>query len=167
MGPYIVELHSTTLFDMHVVAHATHAITQFLTCSIIICGSNDIYILYRMQYINTCSIIIMGLFCLYSFVTAMPSGWMFVMFSTLLRLTEGVGSAMFSTSVYAQLPELFPQSVGTMTVCIRNKLLQFACVSPECIELVKFIFIAQCILISNHDIIMLRMFSLHFKSPNK
>ena len=53
-----------------------------------------------------------------SFVVSMPSGWVFIMFCILLRLTEGVGSAMFATSLYAQLPELFPHSVGTMSVCV-------------------------------------------------
>ena len=57
------------------------------------------------------------IFVIHSFVVSMPSGWVFIMFCILLRLTEGVGSAMFATSLYAQLPELFPHSVGTMTVC--------------------------------------------------
>ena len=44
------------------------------------------------------------------------SGWMFSTFCVLLRMTEGVGSAMFFTAAFAVLPELFPNHVGTVMV---------------------------------------------------
>ena len=34
----------------------------------------------------------------------------------LLRLTEGVGSAMFLTAAFGVLPELFPKNVATVMV---------------------------------------------------
>jgi len=46
----------------------------------------------------------------------MPSGWVFILFCVLLRMTEGVGSAMFFTSAFALLPELFPKHVATVMV---------------------------------------------------
>ena len=46
----------------------------------------------------------------------MSSGWIFVTFCVLLRMVEGVGSAMFITAAFTLLPLLFPNSVGTMTV---------------------------------------------------
>lgn len=41
---------------------------------------------------------------------------MFLVFCLLLRITEGVGSAMFFTAVYALLPDTFPDNVGTLMV---------------------------------------------------
>ena len=59
-----------------------------------------------------------GAYTLISFVASMPSGWVFIMFCILLRLTEGTGSAMFVTSVLTLLPGLFPDSAGTVVVCL-------------------------------------------------
>ncbi len=41
---------------------------------------------------------------------------MFIFFCILLRITEGIGSAMFSTATFTVLPILFPNSVGTVVV---------------------------------------------------
>ena len=47
----------------------------------------------------------------------LSSGWMFITFCVLLRVTEGVGTAMFVTATFTILPVLFPKSVGTIMVC--------------------------------------------------
>ena len=52
----------------------------------------------------------------------MPSGWVFILFCVLLRMTEGVGSAMFFTSAFALLPELFPKHVATVMVRVYSGL---------------------------------------------
>ena len=46
----------------------------------------------------------------------MPSATWFVMYGILMRLTEGVGWAMATTTSYALLPSLFPSRVATLTV---------------------------------------------------
>ena len=46
----------------------------------------------------------------------MPSGWLFIMMCTLLRLIEGVGSALFLTGSLAIIPQLYPNSVGFVSV---------------------------------------------------
>ena len=46
----------------------------------------------------------------------MPSGWIFALFGTLLRMTEGVGLAMFITASFTLLPELYPTRVGLVKV---------------------------------------------------
>ena len=50
----------------------------------------------------------------------MPSGWIFALFGILLRMTEGVGLAMFITASFTLLPELYPTRVGLVKV---NKLI--------------------------------------------
>ena len=46
----------------------------------------------------------------------MPSGWIFAFFGILLRMTEGVGLAMFITASFTLLPELYPTRVGLVKV---------------------------------------------------
>ena len=46
----------------------------------------------------------------------MPSGWIFALFGILLRMTEGVGLAMFITASFTLLPELYPTRVGLVKV---------------------------------------------------
>ena len=50
------------------------------------------------------------------FVDQLPSNWVFVLYCVLLRMTEGVGSAMFVTATFTVLPVLFPKSVATIMV---------------------------------------------------
>ena len=52
------------------------------------------------------------------FTSLMPSGWIFIVFCVLLSMTQGVGSAMFTTAAYALLVELFPNNVSTVMVCL-------------------------------------------------
>ena len=46
----------------------------------------------------------------------MPAGTVFVVFSVLLRMTQGVGWAMCTTTTLSLLAQLFPARVGTLTV---------------------------------------------------
>ena len=46
----------------------------------------------------------------------MPSGAVFLVFGILLRMTEGVGWAMYTTTTLSLLAQLFPAHVGTLTV---------------------------------------------------
>ena len=46
----------------------------------------------------------------------MPSGLVFIILAVLLRMTEGVGWAMFTTSVFFILAQLFPTHVALMMV---------------------------------------------------
>jgi len=64
------------------------------------------------------------------FTSLMPSGWVFILFCVLLRMTEGVGSAMLTTAAFALLPELFPNHVGTLMVCTSLSLLWSWLMSP-------------------------------------
>lgn len=56
----------------------------------------------------------------YRFVSELPSGWIFILFCVLLRMTEGVGSAMLFTAVFTLLPEYYPSKVGTIMVNLKN-----------------------------------------------
>jgi MFS family permease len=56
-----------------------------------------------------------GAFVLLGFLQDMPYGWVFITFAVLLRMTEGVGSALSFTAIYTLLPELFPNRVGLVT----------------------------------------------------
>ena len=46
----------------------------------------------------------------------LPSGWVFIIMCIVLRLIEGVGSALFMTGALAIVPQLYPDSVGRVTV---------------------------------------------------
>ena len=46
----------------------------------------------------------------------MPSGLVFIILAVLLRMTEGVGWAMFTTSMLSTLAQLFPTHVALMSV---------------------------------------------------
>ena len=52
------------------------------------------------------------------FVPQMPSSALFIAFSLLLRMVEGVGTAMYSTASYTLLTQLFPDKKGTIVVSI-------------------------------------------------
>ena len=51
----------------------------------------------------------------------LPSGWIFIMMCILLRLIEGIGSALFMTGALAIVPQLYPDSIGR--VIVSSKLL--------------------------------------------
>ena len=46
----------------------------------------------------------------------MPAGKVFIVFGILLRMTEGVGWAMCTTTTLSLVAQLFPDRVGTLTV---------------------------------------------------
>ena len=48
------------------------------------------------------------------FVDLLPANWLFPTICVLLRCTEGLGTAMFSTAIFAVLPLFFPNSVATI-----------------------------------------------------
>lgn len=50
------------------------------------------------------------------FVLLIPSTWGFVVVATSLRLTCGVGAAMFVTASFALIPQLFPKHISTLMV---------------------------------------------------
>ena len=51
------------------------------------------------------------------FLIDMPSGWVFITSAILMRLAEGAGWAMYQTSAFTLLAQLFPNRVATATVC--------------------------------------------------
>ena len=53
---------------------------------------------------------------MYRFLVDMPSGWVFITFAILMRMTEGVGWSMCTTTTFSLLAQLFPTHVGTVTV---------------------------------------------------
>ena len=46
----------------------------------------------------------------------MSTGFEFILFSVLLRVVEGIGSAGYSTSLFAIASMLYPESTGTVMV---------------------------------------------------
>lgn len=46
----------------------------------------------------------------------LPSSWIFVLYTSVLRVIEGVGTGMFTTVTFTILPDLFPNSVATVSV---------------------------------------------------
>ena len=50
------------------------------------------------------------------FMPMVPSGWIFIILCILLRMAEGVGSALFGTALITLIPILYPKSVGTLVV---------------------------------------------------
>lgn len=46
----------------------------------------------------------------------MPTPALFLVFSFLPRIVEGVGTALFSTASYAQLTQFYPDKKGTIVV---------------------------------------------------
>ena len=48
------------------------------------------------------------------FVDLLPANWLFPIICVLLRCTEGIGSAMLATAIFAVLPVFFPNSVATI-----------------------------------------------------
>ena len=58
--------------------------------------------------------------CMCRFVAELPSGWVFILFCVLLRMTEGVGSAMYFTATFTLVPEFYPNRVSTIMVIMSN-----------------------------------------------
>ena len=46
----------------------------------------------------------------------LSAGWVFIVYCVLLRMVEGIGTAMYITATFTILPLLFPKHVGTSTV---------------------------------------------------
>lgn len=62
------------------------------------------------------------------FVAELPSGWVFILFCVLLRMTEGVGSAMYFTATFTLVPEFYPTKVSTVMV-------NYIMLTPSCLNL--------------------------------
>ena len=56
------------------------------------------------------------LFSHHRFVSIMPTPVLFTVFSFLLRVMEGTGTAMFTTVSYALLTQFYPEKKGTIVV---------------------------------------------------
>lgn len=52
----------------------------------------------------------------YRFVSEMPTPALFTVFSFLLRIVEGTGTAMYTTVSYAMLTRFYPEKKGTIVV---------------------------------------------------
>jgi len=57
-----------------------------------------------------------GSLILFGFVSLMPTPTLFITFSLLLRVVEGIGTAMFYTASYTLLLQLYQQKRGTVVV---------------------------------------------------
>lgn len=56
-----------------------------------------------------------GIIC-YRFTAMVDSSWTFIVICIVLRLLEGVGTAMLTTAIFSTFPHLFPKAVGTLMV---------------------------------------------------
>ena len=54
--------------------------------------------------------------CAPRFVSEMPTTTLFIAFSLVLRMVEGIGTAMYSTASYTLLTQLYPNKKGTIVV---------------------------------------------------
>ena len=54
--------------------------------------------------------------CAPRFVSEMPTTTLFIAFSLVLRMVEGIGTAMYSTASYTLLTQLYPDKKGTIVV---------------------------------------------------
>ena len=52
----------------------------------------------------------------HSFVSLMPTPTLFIVFSFLLRIVEGIGTAMFSTASFTLLTQLYSERKGAIVV---------------------------------------------------
>ena len=46
----------------------------------------------------------------------LPPGWPFIVVCSVLRFTEGVGTALYNTAAYTLVNKLYPESVGFIMV---------------------------------------------------
>ena len=51
-----------------------------------------------------------------SFLVDMSSSFEFILFSVLLRVVEGIGSAGYSTALFTMATVMYPDSTGTVIV---------------------------------------------------
>lgn len=59
---------------------------------------------------------IRSLFFYHRFVSIMPTPVLFTVFSFLLRIVDGTGTAMFMTVSYTLLTQSYPEKKGTIVV---------------------------------------------------
>ena len=59
------------------------------------------------------------------FVTLLPAGWIFIVFAIILRLAEGVGTALATTPTLALIPGLYPERVSTVMVSLNCMLMDY------------------------------------------
>ena len=52
----------------------------------------------------------------FRFVNLIPNEWSFVLSCIVLRLLEGLGTAVLNTAIFSTFPKLFPKSVATLVV---------------------------------------------------
>ena len=51
-----------------------------------------------------------------SFSDLLPFSWVFVPYTSILRMVEGLGTGILSTTTFSLLPDLFPNSISTAMV---------------------------------------------------
>lgn len=101
-----------------------HGASTFITGVIISCAPLCVVIfspvlgyvlnLIGVRLLNFIGLLMIGTsYITMAFVVFIPIDWLFILVSFLLRLIEGIGTAMFLTSTFTTIPNLFPNSVGT------------------------------------------------------
>ncbi len=80
-------------------------------------------LLGRSSKFNWITILFSSLTChtySYRLCIYLPSGWPFIVICIVLRIIEGVATALFTTAGYTLLTELYPESTGFIVVCVQN-----------------------------------------------
>ena len=72
------------------------------------------------------------------FLVDMPAGVVFLVFAILLRMTEGLGWAMCTTTIFSLLAQLFPTRVGTLTASLMKLGCQF-CSLKDLVSCIQYI----------------------------
>ena len=75
----------------------------------------------------------------YRFVADLPAGWIFILFCVLLRMAEGVGSAMYFTAMFTLVPEFYPTRVSTVMVNYINLILTPSALLPTFFYLLSYV----------------------------
>lgn len=57
---------------------------------------------------------------MYRFLDDIPSGWIFIISAILMRITEGIGWAMCTTTTFSLLIQFFPAHVATAMVSLAS-----------------------------------------------
>ena len=63
---------------------------------------------------------------LHRLVTLLPTTWAFIAVCSVLRLVEGIGTAMFNIALFSTLPKFFPKSVTRLVVSWSKFLCKFS-----------------------------------------
>ena len=50
------------------------------------------------------------------FITLLPAGWLFIVVAIILRISEGIGSALATTAALSLIPILHPDRISTLMV---------------------------------------------------